>query len=213
MKNTIFIFLLGFTSLNAQNNQDYFDEKEKLDSIKNSDKEICGCKCWPYMPKLKNKNNSPLFDSTEIQTRSWPVFKDKNSEINFMFSFDSIDYLWVSIHQHQFLRQRAVIHENQKFMIYFSDSSQYVFSAPNKFNAEVFKTSLNSSYQIDEFRIPFTDSLKNLVLGKSILGIWISNQNSTVNISDRFFECVNPKNPILHRMYCCYDLNKKRQIK
>lgn len=190
--------------------QGIMDEVKRSDSLKNWDKIKCGCKCWPFNPKLKNKSNSPLFDSNFYKSRSLIFFKDKNSEISFTFIHDSIDYLHFTINQHQSFRRKAVIFKGQDFRIEFSDSTYYEFKVPEIYNKKYVDMSMYNDMQIDEFTLILTDSLKALLLNKFAKGIWINNQNSSDNLKDRYFVSYFADNTIINRFYCCFSEQKKR---
>lgn len=202
---TMFMFL-GYISY-AQTSQQIIDKIKLEDSLKNVSNSVCGCKCKKYIPKNKNKSNSPLFDSSNFQTRFVSGGSFRKSFILFKLQKqDSFKYLKVIVSQSGAFTAIENIEKGQKLSFVFEDSSVYQF-----FATDILENRNDPDWKYDVFNIVFNDSLKNLLQTKSLKGIWISNQMKTNKIRDRYFESTSINTILYYKNWiCCFEENIRK---
>lgn len=166
----------------------------------------CDCNCFWYIKKLKNSDNSPLFDSTIISSKEVQLGALGKSYLSIFVTHDSIDYLGVSLMQNFDLREEVTLHIGQTISFSFEDSTSFIL----KIGKDLLqKRSSNGSYSISEFNLALTDSLKNILKSKSINTVWFNNQKTQEKVKDRKYLCYSNSRRTFERLFCCFDEQKK----
>jgi hypothetical protein len=162
------------------------------------------------MPKNKNKGNSPLYDSSYIQSRKNVFLDDKKTMFMAFLTHDSVDNLIIFITQLPSYRQHIEFGYGQKVLINFTDSTSFAFTIDNQFEARYD----DGKYTTHSFRLPLTDSLKYILTHKTMSSIVVNNQGTSVNVRDRVFKSDFKTEIIFSRIFCCFEaLKRKRGIK